>query len=86
MMREVVAAPNALNLGVSEDKIRYNVERTQSMGSYWASTLLDFVHRKPIELDSIFKYPLDAGTRAGVEMPRLKNMLRVMTQLATLCK
>ncbi len=86
LMREVVTAANALNLGVSEDKIRYNVDRTQSMGSYWASTLLDFVHRKPIELDSIFKYPLEAGARAGVEMPRLKNMLRVLIQLSTLCK
>ncbi len=86
LMEEVVAAAQALNLDVSEEKIRYNIDRTQAMGSYWASTLLDFAHRRPLELESIFELPLQAGTRAGVEMPRLKKMLNVLSQLATLCQ
>ena len=85
LMKEVVSAGNNLGLQISESKIDYNISRTQDMGDYWASTLLDFKNRRPIELDSMFKIPLQIGKSAGTKMPYLENMCCVLEQLATLC-
>lgn len=86
LMKEVVDAGNALGLEISPSKIQENLTRTQVMGDYWASTLLDFKNRKPLEVDSLFKVPLEVGTRAGAKMPCLRKMTHVIEQLATLCK
>lgn len=85
-MEEVVAAGNAQGLNIDHAKVQKNLSDTSCMGEYWASTLLDFKYRKPLEVDLMFKIPLKEGLKAGVKMPRLTNMCYVIEQLATLCK
>ncbi len=86
LMEEVWTAGNALGLDISHDKVKANLDSTACMGEYWASTLLDFKNRKPLEIDTLFKNPLAIGQKAGVNMPRLENMCKVLEQLAKLCR
>ena len=51
------------------------------MGPYKASTLLDFEQGRPLELDSLFVEPLRQATQAGIEMPRLEALVRVLSHL-----
>ena len=80
-MEEVIAAANALGLPVAAthaDKLAL----TRTMGAYRASTLQDFEKGLPLELDSLFREPLRQGQAAGVAMPRLQAMCRVLEKLA----
>jgi 2-dehydropantoate 2-reductase len=81
LMREVIAAANALGLNVAESQVDKNIERTRTMGAYKASTLLDFEHAQPLELDSMFLEPLRQAQQAGVPVPRLAALCAVLQQL-----
>ena len=51
------------------------------MGAYKASTLIDFERGRPLELESLFLEPLHAAQKAGVAVPRLEALCRVLTKL-----
>ena len=57
------------------------IDRTRRMGAYKASTLLDFERGRPIELEQMFVEPLRRALHAGVPMPRLSALCRVLTRL-----
>jgi hypothetical protein len=52
------------------------------MGAYKASTLLDFEHGLPLELESLFFEPLRWAQKAGVPTPRLAALCAVLHQLS----
>jgi 2-dehydropantoate 2-reductase len=81
LMVEVITAARAqghpLDLRLADE----NIERTRVMGSYRASTLLDYEKGLPLELESLFKEPLRRAQNGGIPMPRLKQMCSVLEWL-----
>ena len=83
LMGEVVTAGQALGLGLSDDLIDFNINRTRPMGPYRTSSMIDFVEGREVEVDPIWGEPLRRATAAGVDMPHLEKLLRrIKGQLA----
>jgi 2-dehydropantoate 2-reductase len=82
LMGEVIAAANALGHPIPLNYGDGEIQRTREMGSYRASTLIDFERGQELELDSLFLEPLRQARQAGVPMPRLEALARVLTDLA----
>lgn len=82
-MEEVIAAASALGLPVAASHADKLLALTRTMGAYRASTLQDFEKGLPLELDSLFREPLRQGQAAGVAMPRLQAMCRVLEKLTS---
>jgi 2-dehydropantoate 2-reductase len=81
LMLEVIAAARSLGYDVPDAFADQQIERTRTMGPYKASTLIDFERGQPLELQSLFLEPLRQATRAGVAMPRLATLCRVLEDL-----
>lgn len=81
LMDEVIAAANALGLGVAESLRDTQISRTKSMGDYKASTLVDFEMGRPLELESLFLEPLRQARQAGVAAPCLGGLCAFLQQL-----
>ncbi len=82
LIDEVGAAAAALGYPLPADIATQQIERTRTMGPYKASTLLDFEQNRPLELESLFVEPLRQAHKAGVKMPRLEALVRVLRHLA----
>ena len=82
LMAEVIATANSLGFALDESLIEDNIKRTQCMGAYKASTLVDFERRQTIELESLFLAPLRQARLAGVETPRLAALCAVLSELS----
>lgn len=83
LMEEVVATANALGFPLARALVEENLTRTRVMGTYKASTLLDFECRAPLELDSIFLEPQRRARQAGVATPRLDALGTILQALDT---
>lgn len=81
LMLEVTAVGRALGHDLPDTIAEEQLARTQSMGPYKASTLIDFEGGRPIELDSLFKEPLYRAQRAGISTPRLKALNSILEAL-----
>jgi 2-dehydropantoate 2-reductase len=81
LMWEVIFAARALGFHLDEELVDKQIERTRAMGSYKASTLIDFERGQPLELESLFLEPLHQAQKAGVAVPRLEALCRVLTEL-----
>ena len=81
LMDEVTAAARALGHNVPEQLAEIQIERTRTMGAYKASTLIDFERRQPLELESLFLEPLRQAEAAGVKLPRLRALCRILQTL-----
>jgi 2-dehydropantoate 2-reductase len=81
LMGEVLAAARALGFDLPDSVADNQIERTRTMGPYKASTLIDFERRQPLELENLFLEPLRQAQKAGVEVPRLQAMCRLLQQL-----
>ena len=82
LMLEVIAAGRARGHDIDNAVADHQIERTRSMGTYRASTLLDFERGMPLELESIFLEPLRQAQAAGAPTPRLAALCRVLRALA----
>ncbi|MEK7413207.1 MAG: 2-dehydropantoate 2-reductase [Planctomycetota bacterium] len=51
------------------------IRRTDEMGDYQTSTLLDWRARLPLEIDAMFHEPLRRAHRLGVTVPALERMV-----------
>lgn len=76
LMTEVVNAGRALGLGLSDDLIDFNINRTRGMEAYRTSSMIDFVEGREVEVGPIWEEPLRRAVAAGVAMPHLENLLR----------
>lgn len=81
LMLEVIAAARALGYDLSPSLADINLQRTRTMGAYRASTLLDFEAHRPLELETLFLEPLRQAHNAGVKVPRLEALCRLLSQL-----
>ncbi len=81
LMMETIAAANAKGLKVPLETADKQIARTREMGAYKASTLLDFEHGMPLELESLFLEPLRQAKAVGVATPRLAAMCSLLEKL-----
>jgi len=81
LMLEVIAAARGLGFEVPVALADKQIQRTRAMGTYKASTLIDFERRQPLELQSLFLEPLRLARCAGIQVPRLAALCRVLEQL-----
>ncbi|HZR20891.1 MAG TPA: 2-dehydropantoate 2-reductase [Verrucomicrobiae bacterium] len=81
LMDEVIAAACGLGHVLPADLADVQIERTRTMGAYKASTLIDFERRQRLELQSLFLEPLRQAESAGVKVPRLRALCRILEQL-----
>jgi 2-dehydropantoate 2-reductase len=81
LMLEVIAAAGALGFEIPVSYAEEQIERTRTMGAYKASTLIDFERHQPLELEGMFLEPLRRAQTAGVPVPRLAALCKVLQQL-----
>ena len=81
LMLEVIHAAAKLGHVIPESLADKMIERTRTMGTYRASTLVDFERGQPLELESLFLEPLRQAQQAGANTPLLKKLCAVLTEL-----
>jgi 2-dehydropantoate 2-reductase len=81
LMMETIAAARAQGLPVPESAADHQINRTRNMGTYKASTLIDFERGQELELEGLFLEPLRRARKAGVPCPRLEALCGVLAQL-----
>ncbi len=81
LMREVVAAAKACGHALDEAVIEQQIVRSETMGPYKPSTLLDYEAGRPIELNAIWGEPLRRAKTAGARVPRLEELYRQLRHL-----
>lgn len=81
LMFEVITTARAFGFSTPLAFAENQIELTRTMGAYKASTLIDFEGGKALELESLFLEPLRRAKQAGVAVPRLETLCRVLQQL-----
>ncbi len=81
LILEVIQAARGCGHPLDDSQVELQIQRTQTMGAYKPSTLIDFERGQPLELDSLFLEPLRQARQAGVAAPRLENLTRVLCAL-----
>jgi len=81
LMAELIAAARACGIELAEDTIERQISRTREMGAYRASTLVDFEHGLPLELEALFLEPLRRARTARASVPLLERLCAVLTRL-----
>ena len=81
LMEEVIAAANKCGHALASDAWREMINRTETMGAYKPSTLLDWEAGRPLEIEAIWGEPLRRATAAGGKMPRTEMIYALLKQL-----
>jgi 2-dehydropantoate 2-reductase len=74
LMEEVIAAANKCGFPLPAETALEEMKRTESLGAYKPSTLIDYQAGRPLELEAIWGDPLQRAMRAGASMPRLEEL------------
>jgi 2-dehydropantoate 2-reductase len=81
LMEETIAAANQCGYALTPDVLEEQIKRTETMGEYKPSSLLDWEAGRPLEIEAIWGEPLRRASAAGTQMPRLEivyALLRVV--------
>jgi 2-dehydropantoate 2-reductase len=81
LMNEVVGAANACGYALARDAIQEQIRRTETMGAYKPSTLLDWEADRPLEIEPIWGEPLRRARAAGGQTPRLEIVYALLKAL-----
>lgn len=71
-MEEVIDAAKRCGFALEKSAAAEQMKRTESMGAYKPSTLLDFEAGKPLEIEAIWGEPFRRACAAGASAPRLE--------------
>jgi len=74
LMDEVIVAANKCGFPLPASAALEQVKRTESMGAYKPSTLVDFQAGRPLEIEAIWGEPLRRAVAAGAFTPRLQEL------------
>jgi 2-dehydropantoate 2-reductase len=83
LMGEVLDAARRLGHETPVDYADFQIERSQSMGPYRPSSLVDWELGRPVEVEAIWGEPLRQGIAAGAAMPRLELLYRLLCRLTS---
>jgi 2-dehydropantoate 2-reductase len=81
LMDEVIAAANKCGHALPNDAWREHMKRTETMGAYKPSTLLDWEAGRPLEIEAIWGEPLCRAAAAGEQTPRLEIIYALLKKL-----
>jgi 2-dehydropantoate 2-reductase len=73
-MDEVILAANASGFPLPAAAALEQVKRTELMGAYKPSTLIDFEAGRPLEIEAIWGEPLRRARLAGTFTPQLQAL------------
>lgn len=79
LMREVADASEACGRRQPDDAIDVTIDHTKKMVPYDSSMRLDYLARRPMEIEAIIGNPLRAAGRAGVATPALRVLYQQLT-------
>jgi 2-dehydropantoate 2-reductase len=80
IMNEVIEGGNAqgikekIKTSLAEDLIKFS----DGLGSYRPSMLIDRLESRPLELDTIFRAPLEAALQKGIKMPKVEELYALL--------
>lgn len=83
LMAEVIAGAAALGITIDSAFIAIQIERTCGMGAYRPSSMIDYVEKRPVEIESIWQEPYHRATAAGAHLPRWKELITQITARCT---
>ncbi|MFN2542282.1 MAG: 2-dehydropantoate 2-reductase [Chthoniobacterales bacterium] len=81
LMSEVIVAANKCGHALPRDSWRELMKRSETMGPFRPSTLLDWEVGKPLEIDAIWGEPLRRARVAGFDMPRTDTVYALLKKL-----
>jgi 2-dehydropantoate 2-reductase len=74
LMDEVIVAAGKCGFPLPASAALEQVKRTEQMGAYKPSTLIDFQAGRPLEIEAIWGEPLRRAAAAGAFTPRLRDL------------
>lgn len=81
VMEEVIEAANRCGYPLERSTAAEQIRRTETMGAYRPSTLLDFELRRPLEIEAIWGEPLRRAAAVGAQTPRLQMLYGLLKTL-----
>lgn len=81
LMEEIRLAGNALGYPIEPEYTGKLMHFTDKLGHYKASSVLDWLAGRRLEVDAIYRKPLEAGTAAGIAMPHLDMLTAILGKL-----
>ena len=81
LMNEIQAGAKACGILIEDSFLQRQFDLTEPMGAYKPSSLIDFLARKPVEVEAIWGEPYRRGLSKGVGMPELKSLLEELHSL-----
>jgi 2-dehydropantoate 2-reductase len=81
LMQEVIAAANQCGHALPITIAAEQMKRTETMGAYKPSTLLDFESTRPLEIEAIWGEPLRRAAAAGAQAPRLQVLYSLLKSI-----
>jgi 2-dehydropantoate 2-reductase len=81
LMDEVIVAANKCGHALTKDAWREHMERTETMGGYKPSTLLDWEAGRPLEIEPIWGESVRRAVAAGGQMPRTDMIYALLKKL-----
>lgn len=76
VIREVHTAAARCGVEIPSEMIEKTVEVTRSMVAYDSSMRVDYLNRRPMEVEAIFGNPLRAASQHAAAMPRVEMLYR----------
>lgn len=81
LMDEVIEGAKNCGHVLPSEVTREQIQRTETMGAYKPSTLLDFEAGRALEVEAIWGQPLRDAQAAGTPMPRLEQLYALLKSL-----
>jgi 2-dehydropantoate 2-reductase len=81
LMEEVIGAAAKLGHSIPRTLIDQQIEHTRPMGPYRPSSLIDYLARKDVEVESIWGEPLRRAQAAGAAVPRMALLYALLLRL-----
>jgi 2-dehydropantoate 2-reductase len=81
LMEEVITAANKCGQALPSDAALEQMKRTETMGAYKPSTLLDWEEGRPLEIEPIWGEPLRRAAAAGAPASRLEILYGLLKSL-----
>ena len=81
LMDECLDAARRLGHDIPDAYADWQIDRSDSMGPYRPSSMIDYELGRPVEVDAIWAEPLRQGLAAGAKMPRLELLHGIIRHL-----
>ena len=81
LMDETIAIANRCGHALPSGAALEQMKRTETMGAYKPSTLIDYLAGRPLEIEAIWGEPFRRGQAAGAAAPRLEMLYRLLVSL-----